>query len=421
MPARWSLILSLLALAVAAAPAGAAGELDTTFGTGGKVTDELGLADNVPTDAVVQPDGKIVVVGNGTGNFEVTRLNGDGSVDTAFGDGGTSSHTFDSVGALTAGGDSGARAVALQPDGKIVVAGTVESKVVVGDDAYFTFGGMIRLNPDGSLDSSFSDDGKVFRGGQLSKSGPIVDVEITQNNRILVVRRDEVARYTPAGAVDTTFAGDGSVETAIGVRGFVVQPGGAIVVTGTDEDNDGDFAASRYSASGVLDTTFAGDGTQQIAFDRGGAPNAVALGAGGSIVIAGSQNSFSEGNYAIARLEADGDLDPTFSDDGVHVFEGPGGTFFEDVAVDAANRPVAVGVQGFGDSRFTDMTTVRLEADGDPDPTFDDDGLVVQAFGPDAVADRGTAVVLAGGKVLSVASTDATPGGAPASDYGVAR
>ena len=140
--------LALITAALPAAAAAAPGDLDPTFGSGGKVTTDVGGSDGAQAVAI-QGDGKVVAAGlgnfagPGTGDFALARYNPDGSLDTSFGSGGKVTTDF--------GGFDAASAVAIQPDGKIIAAGRSGS----GDFA------LARYNPDGSLDSSFGSGGKV--------------------------------------------------------------------------------------------------------------------------------------------------------------------------------------------------------------------------------------------------------------------
>src|SRR5262249_50663383 len=145
----------LLALAMVLAPTLAysqtqSGTLDPTFGTGGQVTTNFGLSAGASSVAL-QPDGKFVVAGtiaqNGRNDFAVTRYNTDGTLDAGFGAGGkVTTDFFD-------GFDIGT-GVVIQADGKIVVGGTV------GTDPFADFG-LVRYNPNGTLDTTFGTGGKV--------------------------------------------------------------------------------------------------------------------------------------------------------------------------------------------------------------------------------------------------------------------
>ena len=143
--------IALCAVAGAAAVLGAApalaasgdapGDLDPTFGAGGKVTTVFG-GDSRAYVLVLQPNGKLVAAGVGPNGFALARYNPDGSLDTSFGAGGK---VTTPIGA--------ANALVLQPDGKLVAAG---SNYISPSDFV-----LVRYNPNGSLDTSFGGDGKV--------------------------------------------------------------------------------------------------------------------------------------------------------------------------------------------------------------------------------------------------------------------
>jgi len=220
----------------------AAGTLDLTFGTLGLVTTDFGGSVDRAFAMALQPDGKLVVVGDSDANFALARYNSDGSLDGGFGAGGKVVTSF--------GGIDQASAVILQPDGKIVVAGQTDTGVSI-DFA------LARYNSDGSLDGAFGSGGRVttnFTGTSddlgsavaLQSDGKIV-VGGTSNDNFAL------ARYTPAGVLDTTFGSAGTVTTNLGgedvLHAMTIQPDGAIVAVGESADR---FALARYQAFGPL-------------------------------------------------------------------------------------------------------------------------------------------------------------------------
>lgn len=216
------------------------GSLDTTFSGDGKQTAALASA----MDVAVQPDGKIVAAG-GYGDFVLLRFNGDGAPDTTFsGDG---EQTTDLDGADQVIG------VAIQADGKIVAAGSA------GGGIYFA---LARYRADGSLDPTFSDDGKqipIFGGGLW-----------------------------------------GEYATAV-----AVQPNGRIVAVGhcCDTDLGGDFAVARLNGDGSLDTSFAGDGTVDTYFGADAVAHGAAIEPDGNILVVGSVSGDSVRGTALARYD----------------------------------------------------------------------------------------------------------------------
>jgi uncharacterized delta-60 repeat protein len=289
----------------------AAGDLDLSFSADGLVTtaffNDLHSSEYAYAVAI-QADGKIIAAGNG-GYF--TRYQTDGSIDTSFGDNGRAPF----------GGN--ARSVAVQSDGKIVVAGHSYN----GSNDDFA---IARYNANGSLDTSFSGDGKLTTAiGSGNDNGQSVAVQ--SDGKIVVAGYSyngsnndfAVARYNANGSLDTSFDGDGKLTTAFGSRsdegyGVAVQSDGKLVVAGQSHNGSNyDFAVARYNANGSLDTSFDGDGKVTTAFGSstdGG--YSVAVQSDGKIVVAGSSYTGSNYDFAVAQYNADGSLDTSFSGDG---------------------------------------------------------------------------------------------------------
>ena len=136
----------------------------------------------------LQPDGKLVVAGDSDANFALARYNSDGSLDAGFGTGGKVITSF--------GGTDQASAVILQPDGKIVVAGQTDTGVSI-DFA------LARYMPDGSLDGAFGSGGRVTTNfiGNSDDLGSAVALQ--SDGKIVVGGTSDdnfaLARYTPEG------------------------------------------------------------------------------------------------------------------------------------------------------------------------------------------------------------------------------
>jgi uncharacterized delta-60 repeat protein len=294
------------------------GGLDTTFGGDGTVTTAMGASNDFGTAVAIQPDGKILVAGYatmGTMDFAVARFNSDGSLDT----------TFDGDGRLTTNvgtGDDYAFAIALQSDGKILVAGfaTVSNLDVA----------VVRYNADGSLDATFDGDGRVTTAvGSLDDRGWAIAVQ--PNGRILVAGFIDngtnndfaVLRYNANGSLDATFDGDGKVTTAVGSAGdtayaIALQSDGKIVVAGySSNGSNDDFAVVRYNSDGSLDSSFSGDGKVTTAIGTGTDQGwGVALQPDDKIVVAGRSHNGTNNDFAVVRYNSDGSLDGTFDGDG---------------------------------------------------------------------------------------------------------
>jgi uncharacterized delta-60 repeat protein len=220
----------------------AAGTLDLTFGTLGLVTTDFGGSVDRAFAMALQPDGKLVVVGDSDANFALARYNPDGSLDAGFGSGGKVITSF--------GGIDQASAVSLQPDGKIVVAGQTDTGISI-DFA------LARYNPDGSLDGAFGSGGRITTNFTGTSDDLGSAVALQSDGKIVVGGTSDdnfaLARYTPAGILDTTFGSAGLVTTNLGgedvLHAVTIQPDGAIVAVGESADR---FALARYQAFGLL-------------------------------------------------------------------------------------------------------------------------------------------------------------------------
>ncbi|MGI8638355.1 MAG: FG-GAP-like repeat-containing protein [Pyrinomonadaceae bacterium] len=288
------------------------GSLDSTFGTGGKVTtDFFGFQDYLAA-IIIQPDGKIVAAGMVTPvlfnhNFGLVRYNSDGSLDTTFGSGGKVSTDFN-------GQIDAVNALVLQADGKLVAAGCAG---VAGSLDF----ALARYNSDGSLDSTFGSGGKVSTdlNGQYDQANALV---LQTDGRLvaagyIVDYKDEtpefsLARYNSNGTLDSTFGNGGKVITDFGLSGYIaevaLQADGKIVAAGTVYINGADdFGLVRYNTNGTLDTTFGTGGKVTTTFGGGDGAGGIVIQPDGKIVAVGStaNANFSAGNFALARYLGD--------------------------------------------------------------------------------------------------------------------
>jgi uncharacterized delta-60 repeat protein len=376
--------LAVLVLVVPSLASAAAGDLDPGFGSGGKTTTDFGGSDGANSVAL-QPDGKIVVAGSrftGTADFAVARYGADGALDEGFGFGGRTLTDFDAD-------DDGGQAVAVQPDGKIVVAGGS------GTGATLDFA-LARYNGDGTLDSGFGVSGKVltdFGAAEASNS-----IAIQADGKIVAAgQRDGssigrdfdfvLARYTADGSLDPTFGVGGRVVADLGANDGILairlQADGKIVaVGGSGADNAFDFVVARYTAGGALDTSFGSGGATRTDFGGRDVARSVALQPDGKIVAAGDTRNPATGdfNFALARYNADGTLDTTFGSAGrvVTDFDADSREAFS-VALQEDGRIVLAGwTATSGDG---DFALVRYETSGTIDSAFGSSGKVVTDFG----------------------------------------
>ena len=273
------------------------GTLDTTFDRDGKVTTNITDYSYVDyaTAVMVQADSKLLVVGTNSAyvQFVAVRYNSNGSLDTTFsGDGKL----------LTSNGI--ATAVAVQPDGKVVMAGNYNNDFQV-----------VRLNRHGSTDSTFSGDGFVTTS--VGTTDSVYTVNVLGSGKILVggTSADNFAlvRYNPDGTLDTTFDTDGKLVTSLGLgttatlNSIVTSSDGKYIAAGTDGNKD--IIVMRFNSDGSLDTTFDTDG--KVTTDLGGweEGNSVVVQSDGKILVAGSSDT----DFALVRYNTDGSLDTTFS------------------------------------------------------------------------------------------------------------
>ncbi len=327
------------------------GSLDTSFsGDGKRVADFNGSANAV----TVQANGKIVAVGgsessgSASDDFALARYNPNGTLDTSFSGDGKQTTDF--------GGEDEANGVAIQEDGKIIVVGAAGTR---HNGIGFA---LARYNPNGTLDTSFSGDGKQTTEFDLG-SGQVANAVVVQDDGKIVVVGNAfgpmfsedfaIARYNPNGSLDTSFSGDGkqtaSFLTTAEANGVAIQGDGKIVVVGTGVDNingGSEGAIVRYNPNGTLDTSFSGDGTQTTDFGLGEGAQAtgVAIQGDGKIVIVGSAGADSNSqDFALARYNPDGSLDTSFSGDGTQTTDLGGSDEAAEVALQGDGKIVAVG------------------------------------------------------------------------------
>ena len=307
----------LVGLASAPPALAQAGTLDTTFGDDGKAMTDFTTGEDYIWDIAVQADQKIVGAGTADGGryFALARYDTDGTLDDTFGGGGRVTTDMTQS-------DDLINAVGVQVDQKIVVAGRVG-----GSGGRY---GLARYDAGGILDPTFSGDGKVFTnivsgwdhpyGLAIQPDGKIVAVGATQ------VRGGafSVIRYNANGTLDGSFSGDGKLTTNFTsgddwARDVALQVDGKIVVSGVAGTSSSNkmAALARYNANGTLDGSFSGDGkvTKNVTTGFEDA-NGVGIQLDGKIVTAGSVGG-SGGRLLVLRFNANGSLDGSFSGDGI--------------------------------------------------------------------------------------------------------
>jgi uncharacterized delta-60 repeat protein len=376
--------VSLAVGAVGTALAGSIppGALDPFFGNEGISETSFGgiNSDDRAHDLVaLAPHGKLIVVGeallddSGTeDDFALAGYEPEGHRDTDFGNGGLRTTDF-------RGGDDQALAAALAPDNKIVVAGTADA----APPSPREFFAVARYKLNGKLDKSFSQDGLVTTKMKNSEQDEGHDVVVAGNGKITVAGESEpnsggvrfaLARYKPDGSLDESFSGDGRVTTAFpGTDGSdeaaaIARAGGKVVVAGQSDQGSNEFALARYTKDGSLDPGF-GDGgrvTSDLSSANSRARD-VLVQPNGRIVAAGDNALFGAQNYAIARYLTNGELDDSFSGDGFDVFgfSASPGEVINGLAIQSNGKILAAGGSGGGD-----FAVLRFLSTGGLDPDF---------------------------------------------------
>jgi uncharacterized delta-60 repeat protein len=363
--------------AIVASPALAlaqAGRLDATFGSGGKVfttsATSFGPAVNV---VALQPSGQIVVAGSFNGEFGLARYNTNGSLDSGFGSAGiVTINPQDSFVDVLLG-------IAIQSDGKILAAGPVDA----ANDFF-----VIRLNSNGSLDTTFGNSGVAAEELCIPNSGGIA---VQPNGDIIIVGGGCALRFEPSGILDPTFGTNGVAKLVSGEGGAIaLQPNGQFLVTGLPGfAGSAGGIISRYNSNGSIDASFG-------IFGSVGCPSpasTVAVQGDGRIVLAGTLTDLrtppGSQDLAVFRYTADGSVDETFGTHGgvlASFFPAPANSAAFAVLIEPNGDIVAAGQASQG-NKPSQFAVARFTSLGQLDSTFGTGGMVTTSFGQmDSVA-----------------------------------
>jgi uncharacterized delta-60 repeat protein len=303
------------------------GSFDNSF-AGGDGEQGISFGDHSEADAVaLQADGKIVASGSGDGPdqgnfFVVVRLNTNGSADNSFGTGGKL--------ALTNLKCMGQNAVAIQADGKILVAGSSPT----GGTSLLT---VFRLNSNGSFDNSFGTNGVETMSVGTGQYTNYVHLALQPDGKIAIccslvtvyVDHEEatavVLRMNSNGGLDNTFGTGGIVSQSVGSQHYTtanciaLQNDNKIIVGGsygTSSSQYTNFLVMRFNPNGTLDNTFAGNGRAGIAFSPTSGANGIAVQTNGDIIAGGFTQSSTDEDFALVRLLPNGTPDANFGSAG---------------------------------------------------------------------------------------------------------
>ncbi|MBL8267956.1 Calx-beta domain-containing protein [Steroidobacter sp.] len=365
---------ALLYVTLAAATLAATGDWDYSYGTHGRLTLTIPQGAFTVRTWRLQADGRLLVAGNiGSSGAEqrvLARFLDNGGLDTS----------FDGDGVLVLPWaasfyNDGYIGLELQPNGQIL---TWSYDLVFGGNAFHSTYYLRRLNPDGSLDTGFASGGQFsYPFDDYTYRG---DIGLTAQGGIVLVGqpstsggtggRGRITRLTAAGAFDTSFGTNGTVQfntpDVFGVDAMAIHPDGALTVGGSVGyiPNNEPFMA-RVTASGVLDANFGDSGVLQLPFLSGPGEIAdVVAAADGKAYIAGvreDQNGIRRGY--VARVTADGQFDPTFGSAGRIIVNGGPIT----LSLDPDGKVLVAG-ESFEQSDIA--WAARYNSDGSPDVTF---------------------------------------------------
>lgn len=315
----------------------------------------------------------------GGGGGSGTTTPAPGALDESFGNGGIVVTDFD-------GDNDEARAIAIQSDGKILVAGV--AKITNNNNDF----ALVRYNQDGSLDESFGANGKVTTNFGNLRTDVACAITLQDDGKIILAGYTNeggpdynfaVARYNSNGTLDTSFDTDGILHTDITsgendiAYGVAIQPDGKIVVVGYTGTN-ADIAIVRYNEYGALATGFGTNGI--VTTDIDSANNygrAVVIDSNNNILVGGD---FGNNNKLfVLRYSSTGSLDTSFNSNGyVTTSIGSGITSGYSLCLDSDGKILIAGVADIPPSR--DFAIVRYMTNGSLDTTFGTAGKVTTNF-----------------------------------------
>ncbi|MDQ6656227.1 MAG: dockerin type I domain-containing protein [Verrucomicrobiota bacterium] len=378
-------LASPVVLAALAYPAPAAdGDLDPTFGTGGKVVTDFNNSTDWLSRVAVQPDGKIIAIGDTHPSHKgaLIRYNPDGTLDATFGSGGkviTPASVRESAAGLL-----------LLPDGKIMTSGSIDLPSM--QDTSFA---LVRFNADGSIDPTFGNggivatniasrddkayaiarqpDGKIVAAGRRG-----IQIEPAQQRKGNVA----LVRYNPAGPLDATFGNSGIVINKFGqglesyALQLIIQPNGKLVIAG---ESSYEFLVARYNSNGTLDSTFGNGGYRLANFSSNwdGATDALLQPDGKIVLVGWSELNSAFDSFALARFNADGSFDQGFGNGGKVLLVDRGD--LNAVVRQSDGKLIAIGSGNYTNDPAFHL--LRFEIDGALDSTWGSGGSVTTDFG----------------------------------------
>ncbi|HLM61529.1 MAG TPA: carboxypeptidase regulatory-like domain-containing protein [Pyrinomonadaceae bacterium] len=401
---RTFLLSVFLSLSFAIAYA-APGDLDSSFGMNGTVLTEFDRGTTAQV-VLVQPDSKIIIAG--TVAFSNSPNNTSFAV-IRFNSDGSLDSTFGTNGKVFTSilSRNGAGAGALQPDGKILIGGSAENKF-----------GLARYNQDGSLDLGFGEGGKVYTEFSASPlAAKIHSILIQPDGKIVAVGGNGnssiyLAKYKSDGVLDSAFGDGGKVTTRYVSEGNIgesalLQLDGKILIGGYINTNDSatNSALFRYNTNGTLDSSFDGDGV--AVYPMSGSHDSIKkilFRPDGKVITVGTANNIGQSvlNYALGVYNQDGTPDLSFGNNGVSILPAIGITTIEDALLQSDGKIVIAGSKSNFNGSSQSSHSARFNSNGTFDFTFGNGGKVNLPIG---FRSRGYAIAIQSDNKLLIAGS----------------
>jgi uncharacterized delta-60 repeat protein len=342
------------------------GSLDTSFSGDGKLTADLGMSLN-GVDVALQPDGTFMVYRHTYTGLNIAHFKSNGDLDTGFGTNGI-------LASADASGLANIYNLAVQGNGKIVTAGTAYGQTT----DYL----VRRYNADGTFDTSFGTNGKVTV--DIGADDQLQNMLVQADGKILLVGQSaywpgyvySLIRLNANGTLDTSFSGDGKLTIETGatntyMNGAMALQADGKIVTGASTSTKAtvDITLNRYNTDGSPDTSFQGKGRVTVTADgmSTNVVNAVSIQGDGKILVLGNASDDHQTAYMyVARFLSDGSLDQTFGTAGI-AHAAKAGAVAGSLLVQADGK---ILVSGSTTSSDPDFALVRFNADGSVDQTF---------------------------------------------------
>ncbi|HEY0731370.1 MAG TPA: T9SS type A sorting domain-containing protein, partial [Chitinophagaceae bacterium] len=412
------------------------GTLDSSFGTNGLQAFKLAHYMAVARDILLDNDSIMVAGGTRDANYDfaLLRVDATGALVSSFGTGG------EVIGYYNSGRTLSVNAIAVQSvngENKILYAGQV-----VKEYGYTDFG-LTRFNADGSLDTSFGDQGIVVTdigyGGNHDNAFAVSVQNINGVDKIVVAGVSLGSEYNDPSVAICRYNADGTPDESFGYLGqstnwgfiassMAVQNDGKVIVAGQSFSYDPappDFAMIRFKTDGSVDAAFGNNGV--VTTDFSGyedAATSITIQTGGKIILAGkAMNAGGTSDFAVARYGGTGAPDQGFGTNGKVVVDfNSNDDGASSVAVQADGKIVVAGWETVvNGSTYTNFALARFTSKGKPDLDFGNQGKVTTDF--DGYDDAVTGLAIQNdGKIIAAGYTEKRPASTgPQTDFAIAR